>query len=457
MKFFCRIFSGVLLCLLFSAAAWAAPHEETPLEQAQLELFCAWTDMASYDDRLGDLARAQLVENGWQVQSFHEYTPTADAKFHLISRVLPNTGEKVYILAIAGTESKKDIQIDLKLGKVFFGGTTKESFAESAQKKDLTADMPMVHQGFDQYTQVAFFTRAHEDGRTLGEYIRDSLLANPDAKLYITGHSLGGAVATLLSARLAAMGVPQQQLEVVTYGAPAVGNEAFARQYGDAMQLSRIVMKDDPVHAVLQSLPNGYAQFGTKQEWRRNRNTENFQHNMLVYADAALRNFYDMKREQKASPESLPIFRGAPVMTAPVYVAPFHFEMHEALKEDEFYMQSLLQNTLADRIQGVVFDTSGQKSLDILCKFAKAAGCQYVLVEHLFGERVRDSQSYIFNMGLQEEMYDLDGNLLFVQGNTTNTEDMTPIEALLYDQVATQQGREEALRKHMENKEAGRL
>ena len=138
-------------------------------------------------------------------------------------------------------------------------------------------------------------------------------------------------------------------------------------------------------------------------------------------------------------------------------MAPFHFEMHEALKEDEFYMQSLLQNTLADRIQGVVFDTSGQKSLDILCKFAKAAGCQYVLVEHLFGERVRDSQSYIFNMGLQEEMYDLDGNLLFVQGNTTNTEDMTPIEALLYDQVATQQGREDALRKHMENKEAGRL
>ena len=54
-------------------------------------------------------------------------------------------------------------------------------------------------------------------------------------------------------------------------------------------------------------------------------------------------------------------------------------------------------------------------------------------------------------------MYDLDGNLLFVQGNTTNTEDMTPIEALLYDQVATQQGREDALRKHMENKEAGRL
>lgn len=457
MNFLCRIFSGVLFFLLFSTAVWAAPHEEAPLEQAQLELFCAWTDMASYDDRLGDLARSQLIENGWQVQSFHEYTPTADAKFYLISRVLPDTAQKVYILAIAGTESKKDIQIDLKLGKVFFGGNTKEAFAENAQRQELTADMPMVHKGFDQYTQVAFFTRAHEDGRTLGEYIQNCLLENPDAKLYITGHSLGGAVASLLSARLSAMGVPRQQLEVVTFGAPAVGNEAFARQYGDAMQLSRIVMQDDPVHAVLQSLPNGYVQFGSRQEWKRNRSTENFQHSMLVYADAALRNFYDLKREQAASNEDTPIFRGVSVMKAPVYVAPFHFEMHEALQTDEFYMQSLLQTTLSDRIEGVVFDTSGKNALDGICERARAAGCQYVLVDHIFGERVRDSQSYIFHMGLQEEIYDLQGNLLFVQGNTTNTEDMTPIEALLYDQIAMQQGREEALQKHMDHKEAGQL
>ena len=55
----CQWILGIFVFMAFAAAAEAAPYQESTEEQAQLELFCAWTDMAAYDDRLGNLARWQ--------------------------------------------------------------------------------------------------------------------------------------------------------------------------------------------------------------------------------------------------------------------------------------------------------------------------------------------------------------------------------------------------------------
>jgi hypothetical protein len=441
-KFF-LLLSGIFFCLVMVSPVWAAPPEKSQLEQAQLEMFCAWTDLASYDDSMGLLARSQLAASGWEVQGFNEVTAAADARFYAISRLSPSTGKKIYILAITGTETQKDIQVDLKLGKVYFGGTSRQEFAEAAQRQNLTAVDPMVHKGFDDYTRTAFFTREY-DGGTFGEHVRDLLLAAPDSKLYITGHSLGGAVATLFSARLAAMGVPEKQLEVISFGAPAVGNAAFARVYGDKMQLDRVVIEGDLVKSLLQSLPNGYAQFGNKNEWRRNRNSERFHHDMVLYADAAVRNFYDLQQSLRASRADTPLFRDLSVMQAAVYVAPCRFALDDKIAGDEPYMKHVLQDRLADRIQGVVFDSSGTKTLTKLCALARAAGCKYVLIDRVYGERIRDVP-YSFRMSLEEELYNTDGKMLFVQSSTTNTDNMTPLGALFYVQASVQQGREQAL------------
>ena len=445
----CQWILGIFVFMAFAAAAEAAPYQESTEEQAQLELFCAWTDMAAYDDRLGNLARWQIAEGGWDIDNYHESTPTADARFFILHRQLPVTGEHIYILAIPGTETKQDIRVDLKLGKVYFAGADREEFAAAAAQQQLTADMPMVHKGFNEYTQTAFFTRVHEDGRTLGEYLRDELLSEPNAKLYITGHSLGGAVAVLLSARLQSMGVPAEQLEAVTFGAPAAGNAAFARAFA-AMQQDRIVIEGDPIQALLQSLPNGYAQFGEKKEWKRTHSTQNFQHSMLVYADAALRHFYDLQPESAGGRSETGRFQASPVLQAAVYMAKPQFELHEDLRPEAIYMRRSLQDHLRSRLRGVVLDTDGPGDIAEICARAREAGCQYVLQENIYGERAKDTQEYIFHMGLQEELYDLDGNLLFAQSSSTSTEDMTPIEALLYNQIAIQSGREEALQAHME-------
>lgn len=48
----------------------------------------------------------------------------------------------------------------------------------------------------------------------------------PTAKLYITGHSMGAAIATLAAIHLQQDGMPVESL--YTFGCPRVGNQAFA-------------------------------------------------------------------------------------------------------------------------------------------------------------------------------------------------------------------------------------
>ena len=56
--------------------------------------------------------------------------------------------------------------MDLRFGKVLFGGTNPSEFAQYAKTEKTTSADPLVHQGFNDYTQTAFFT-TRPDG-TLG-------------------------------------------------------------------------------------------------------------------------------------------------------------------------------------------------------------------------------------------------------------------------------------------------
>ncbi|OAA56394.1 lipase precursor [Cordyceps fumosorosea ARSEF 2679] len=76
--------------------------------------------------------------------------------------------------------------------------------------------------------------------------IKEGLAANPGYKLVVTGHSLGGAVAALGGAYLRRAGIPA---DVYTFGAPRVGNDAFAN-FANAQAgglLLRMTHTDDPV------------------------------------------------------------------------------------------------------------------------------------------------------------------------------------------------------------------
>lgn len=75
--------------------------------------------------------------------------------------------------------------------------------------------------------------------------MRAALQANPSYKLVVTGHSLGGAVATIAAASLRAAGLP---CDLYTYGSPRVGNAAFAQFVTDQAGAEfRVTHTDDPV------------------------------------------------------------------------------------------------------------------------------------------------------------------------------------------------------------------
>lgn len=63
-------------------------------------------------------------------------------------------------------------------------------------------------------------------------------------KIYITGHSLGGGLATVLAARLVSFGIPVEAL--VTFGATPVGNHEFVQWFNKSVPCSwRFVFGDE--------------------------------------------------------------------------------------------------------------------------------------------------------------------------------------------------------------------
>ena len=69
--------------------------------------------------------------------------------------------------------------------------------------------------------------------------------------LFITGHSLGGALAVLAAARLSS---DQVKRAVYIYGAPRVGNSEFVKNYPANVSVHRIVNDDDIVTTVPPAL-----------------------------------------------------------------------------------------------------------------------------------------------------------------------------------------------------------
>ncbi|KAA8493425.1 Lipase [Porphyridium purpureum] len=84
-----------------------------------------------------------------------------------------------------------------------------------------------------------------------GDMVKEALRLhreNPGDRVYVTGHSLGGAMATHMVLTLALAGVPTEQLVCYTFGQPRVGNEAFRREFDARVKdMFRIVNNYDVV------------------------------------------------------------------------------------------------------------------------------------------------------------------------------------------------------------------
>ncbi|MBR2215214.1 MAG: lipase family protein [Selenomonadaceae bacterium] len=430
-----RYLMTILWCIIMCCTPMVGrteAAEATAFERAQLYYLSSLLSMASYSEELNLLVRAKMAEMGWEVSKFQSSDAVAETKAYIFRRALA-TGEPIYFLAVTGTESAKDAEVDLRLWRVPFGGSTPAEFAAYA-KEPSAKNVPLAHQGFNDYTQRAFFTYSTDetDSRTLGEVIRDELMAHPEGKLYLTGHSLGGAVATLLAARLIDMGVAPEQLAVITFGAPAVGNATFAKTYGELINLERVTMSGDPVKAVLQSVSMGYVQFGDKIAWQQNRYLKRFPHEVIVYLDEALRHYYDVRETLPPAERQPKFFQGSRQKNGALYVVPLSFSLDKHLLDDEKYMNYAWQDRLQATWEKVIFaPTVASRDLAEHLTAAALAGCRYVLVADFTGKRVQQEE-YNFRLTLEETLYDLTGAVTNYKVNSVTTNNLTPIEGMVY-------------------------
>jgi hypothetical protein len=93
---------------------------------------------------------------------------------------------------------------------------------------------PQAMISYGSWVQASQLTVASWNGQTLGEFLTQSI--PKDAVLALTGHSLGGNLATVLASWISSVRAPdgeQQDLgtEVYTFAAPSAGNTQFAEGF----------------------------------------------------------------------------------------------------------------------------------------------------------------------------------------------------------------------------------
>lgn len=422
----------LVLGLLCPARAMAATGEQ------ELELLSSLVAMASYSDELSLLAREWLAETGWEFQSQTTATSLAQGRYHLVTKEMPD-GHRAVLLAFPGTENAKDAKVDLRTRSVPFGGSSVEEFRDVAQQDRHATSYPLVHKGFDDYTMTALFHEPVDLAgsgacETMGEHLAQELRAHPTEVLYLTGHSLGGAAAILTAARLSDMGVRPEQLRVITFGSPAVGNVAFARYYEKRMQLTRIVMDGDPVAAALQSLGTRYVQFGERVAWKQDRSSARFEHAMVVYLDRALRLYFS---EDEVGDGDMLESRSLAARGG-IFVAVPQLDLDPLVAGDDAADIRILQGAWQARYAPCTVQSDGQRSadMDVLIAEARAAQCRYAVRQHVSVKRSRDEADTV-RVVLETSVYDAQGTFITVVSKSTTDRRMTPLEAVAYLQFAT--------------------
>ncbi len=389
--------------------------------------------MAAYSDRVGGFALDALRENGWKVESYAKTTRKADARFLLARKVQPDGNQPELILAVVGTETVKDILTDLLVDQVYFAGRTPEEFAANAERKDMPATAPKVHRGYNQFVQTALDAQGKDDKGTARQQLTAMLLEHHAGKIYLVGHSMGGAVVTLAGARLVSAGIQPEQIEIITFGAPAVGNAAFRQEFEPVLQLTRIITFGDPISEALQDLVGGYNQFGRKIIWDVPETATVLPHEMTMYLDLAIKHYYWNRHQAiQAGLIPAPPDQTLPVADVPrVYVAPIKNHLSENLQEEFFYMKEALQDEYRRSFPGYVIDTA-QEDGDVFKK-AAAGGCQWVLVSEIQDSKIKTTQSGYY-VSLEQSVYSVaTGEIINFASYGSSSRTTTLLQALIHD------------------------
>lgn len=385
---------------------------------------------AAYGDRTAQIAKTALVNGGWKMKHYFQTGDVAEARFFLAKNENYEGMDATYLLSVSGTENSKDMKVNLDYDKVYFAGNTLEKIQENSQIKPILPGGAAVHQGFLKYVNTILATKEGE------KRLVDRLLEDPTKKICMVGHSLGGAVVTVAAASLINIGVRPEQIQVVTFGAPAIGNAAFAEQFGDKINLTRIVNHGDPVPSALKDMVGGYQHFGKNVIWTLPESSVRFPHEMVVYLDEAIKKYYiktGVARDLGVLPMADQKKNGE---KQEFYIAPVINGLPAELADDFPYMREALLDQYREYLPG--YDVDGDDSSmveDLPTTLQRAArdGCTWVLSTKIQGHKSKNDEN-IYYLTLVQTIYQVsDGRLVTMFSFGTNTKNLTPLEAVISD------------------------
>lgn len=252
MKYILRGVLSLWILLLSSVSVGA-------LDAATVNV-AAYASYSAYrEDKNVELTREELGRLGFTLESFQ----IEKHNVLLGKRATDHT----YFIAIAGTESKASLELDLLRDFVPYHGENERQ----------------VHDGFYRLSQ-----NLRVDSRI--DLFLKEVASNPKNRLIITGHSLGGAVAIITAKSLDEKhDIDKSQIEVVTFGAPMPGNTSFIDSL-ENLSVECIAIEDDIIPSILQLVSSRYrGSLPNTIRWESDEPYTIFAHSMQNYLDEAQR------------------------------------------------------------------------------------------------------------------------------------------------------------------------
>ncbi|KAI9290940.1 alpha/beta-hydrolase [Neoconidiobolus thromboides FSU 785] len=183
--------------------------------------------------------------------------------------IVTNHSRKEIIISFRGSANLQNWLINAQIGKVpmNFGGNSYS-----------------VHRGFKTVTDNLF--------PTITSYLTPLMVSYPQYKIVVTGHSLGAAIASLMALRIKyKLSVPDNKLNLYTYGGPRIGDPDFARFVNrHGFTIGRFVNEND----VVPHLPPEISDYNHHQRelWVNGYNTKLCSANYLEDEDCSYQEWY---------------------------------------------------------------------------------------------------------------------------------------------------------------------
>lgn len=203
--------------------------------------------LARYDAELSDkmlLLSAAAYDESNQQLCLRNILPRSEFEQQYVATKDCDPGALFTVTKCSGFVAISHIEKAIVLG---FRGSTGEKQASVIASSVLSHPKKSFITGGE--VQLYFKTAFNALWQCLESVVKSAISAHPSYKLWVTGHSLGGALASLASAWIVYnRTIPRKNIILYTFGMPRVGNKKYATEHDKLVNNSfRVVNYDDPV------------------------------------------------------------------------------------------------------------------------------------------------------------------------------------------------------------------